>query len=79
MSEVHLAEAIMFAAIVYKVQTLTDHGIRITLDLPETCIPQMAMLAEVQREGIPLIFTAKADVPQNRNKSGSGKTRSNNG
>ena len=74
-----LAEAITFPAAVYKVQTLTDSGIRVTLDLPETAIPQMAMLAECQREGIPLLFTAKVDSPQNRKKSGSGKTRSENG
>jgi len=35
--------------------------VRLTLDLPETCIPQMAMLAECQRDGIPLFFTAKVD------------------
>lgn len=52
---------IKFPAVVYKVQTLTDHGVRVTLDLPESCIPQMAMLAECQREGIPLVFEAKAD------------------
>ena len=52
---------IKFPAAVYKVQTLVDSGIRITLDLPETCIPQMAMLAECKREGIPLVFEAKAD------------------
>lgn len=57
-----MAEAITFPASVYKVQTLAlDKGIRVTLDLPETAIPQMAMLAECQREGIPLLFTAKVD------------------
>ena len=50
---------IRFDAIVYKVQTLSDGGIRLTLDMPETAIPQMAMLAETKREGIPLEFTAK--------------------
>ena len=55
-----LAEAVIrFEAIVYKVQTLADGGIRLTLDLPETAIPQMAMLAETKRDGIPLEFTAK--------------------
>jgi len=39
---------------VYKVQTLADMGIRITLDLPETAIPQAAMLMEAKRAGIPL-------------------------
>jgi len=53
---------IRFSAIVYKVQTLaTDMGIRVTLDLPEDAIPQMAMLAECKRQGIPLIFEARAD------------------
>ena len=55
-----LAEAVIrFEAIVYKVQTLADGGIRLTLDMPETSIPQMAMLAETKREGVPLEFTAK--------------------
>jgi hypothetical protein len=55
-----MAEAVIrFEAIVYKVQTLSDGGVRVTLDLPETAIPQMAMLAETKRDGIPLVFTAK--------------------
>ena len=55
-----MAEAVIrFDAIVYKVQTLADGGVRVTLDLPETAIPQMAMLAETKREGVPLVFTAK--------------------
>jgi len=55
-----LAEAVIkFDAIVYKVQTLSDGGIRLTLDMPETAIPQMAMLAETKREGVPLVFEAK--------------------
>jgi hypothetical protein len=67
---------IAFPATVYKVQTLaTDLGIRITLDLPEDCIPQMAMLAEAKREGIPLYFTARVDEPENRRKSGDGGKR----
>jgi hypothetical protein len=55
-----MSEVIKFEAAVYKVQTLQDHGIRVTLDLPETAIPQMAMLAECQRQGIPLLFEVKA-------------------
>lgn len=50
---------IRFEAVVYKVQTLIDGGIRLTLDMPETAIPQMAMLAETKRDGIPLEFVAK--------------------
>ena len=46
---------ITFQAAVYKVQTLaTDNGVRVTLDLPETAIMQMAMLAECQRAGVAL-------------------------
>ena len=56
---------IRFDAIVAKAQTLADGGIRITLDLPESAIPQMAMLIEAKREGIPLEFTAKVK-PDNR-------------
>lgn len=58
-----MAEAVIkFDAIVYKVQTLADGGIRLTLDMPETAIPQMAMLAETKREGVPLVFEAKVRV-----------------
>ena len=52
---------IVFPATVYKVQTLIDGGIRVTLDLPDTEIPQMAMLAECKRDGIPLTFTAQVE------------------
>lgn len=52
-------QTITFEAEVYKVQTLADHGVRITLDLPETAIPQMAMLAEAKRQGLILRFEAK--------------------
>jgi hypothetical protein len=37
---------------------LTDRGVRVTLDLPEDAIPQMAMLAECQRQGVALEFVA---------------------
>ena len=52
---------ITFPATVFKLQTLVDGGVRVTLDLAEDCIPQMAMLAEARREGLSLVFTAKAD------------------
>ena len=51
----------MFHAEVQKVQTLADGGIRVTLDLPETEIAQMAMLAECKRMGMYLVFEAKAE------------------
>lgn len=53
-------ETIKFDAVVYKLQTLADGGIRITLDMSETSIPQMAMLAETKRQGLALSFEAKA-------------------
>jgi len=41
-------------------------AIRVILDMPEFCIPQMAMLAECKRQGIYLLVTAKAnDDPAN--------------
>jgi hypothetical protein len=54
---------IRFVAAVYKVQTLTDNGIRLTLDLPETAIPQMAMLAECQRNSVVLRIEATEAAP----------------
>jgi hypothetical protein len=55
-----MSNNITFEASIYKVQTLVDHGVRVTLDLPETAIPQMAMLAEAQCQGIPLLFEVRA-------------------
>lgn len=46
---------------VYKVQSLTDGGVRITLNLPETEINIAAIFMECQRLGIPLLMVAKAD------------------
>ena len=66
---------ITFPAIVYKVQTLIDGGVRVTLDLPEDCIPQMAMLAETKREGIPLIFTATIEEPDSRKRNRNDRSR----
>jgi hypothetical protein len=56
-----MSEAIEFEAAVYSVRTVvTDHGIHITFELPETAIPQMAMLAECRRQGIYLHVKATA-------------------
>lgn len=49
---------ITFVAEVYKLQTLVDNGVRVTLDLPETCIMQMAQLAECKRAGVVLNIVA---------------------
>lgn len=69
---------IVFTATVYKVQTLAgEMGVRVTLDLPEDAIPQMAMLAETKREGIPLVFRASVaeDEPQLRRNDGDDRPR----
>jgi hypothetical protein len=50
---------IRFTASVWKVSTLADKGLRLVLDLPETAIPQMAMLAECKRQNMALAFEAK--------------------
>jgi hypothetical protein len=49
-----MSNAIIFDAAVYSVKTLVDGGIRVTLDLSENNIPEMAMLAECKRSGIVL-------------------------
>jgi len=41
-----------FVASVQKVQTLADGGIRLTLDLPETAVVQMAELAAYHAHGV---------------------------
>jgi hypothetical protein len=46
---------------VYKVQSLVDGGVRVTLNLPETEIGIAAIFMECQRLGIPLLMVAKAD------------------
>lgn len=46
--------SISFSATVYKVQTLSDNGIRVSLDLAEDCTMQLAQLAECQRFGVVL-------------------------
>ena len=56
-------EPIRFDAEVYKVQTLVDGGVRVTLNLPETAIAQMAQLAECQRFGVAIRI--KATVIEN--------------
>lgn len=48
-----------FWAIVGKVQTMADGGIRVTLDLPETAIAQMAELAAYKINGVVLDVTCK--------------------
>lgn len=47
-------DAVTFDAAVYKVQTLVDGGIRLTLDMPETAIEAASKLMDYQRLGRPL-------------------------
>lgn len=54
--------AIRFAAVVSSVRTLADGGIRVTLDLPETAIPEMAMLMQAKADGIALLVTIREDT-----------------
>lgn len=55
---------ITFSASVAGVKTLVDGGIRVTLDLPEDTIRQVAMLMECKREMIPLRVVVMADEEQ---------------
>lgn len=60
-NEAGLAEAVIrFDAIVYKVQTMADGGVRLTLDMSESAIPQMAMLAQTKVDGIVLDVQVRA-------------------
>jgi len=52
---------ITFSAVVYKVQTLVDGGVRVTLDLSEDSVMQMAQLAECQRFGQILNVSCQID------------------
>jgi len=56
-----VAETIEFQGAVYKVSTLCDGGIRLTLDLPETAIAAAAMLMECQRQGVVLNVSAEPE------------------
>jgi len=60
-----MTEPIKCHAVVYKVQSLVDHGMRITLDLPETEIMQMAMFAECQRMQVVLDIEATPQIANN--------------
>ena len=60
-----------FSSVVYKVQTLVDGGLRVTLDLPETAIDAAAWLMECKRQSIPLKVSVKRDE-QNKRQTGLG-------
>jgi hypothetical protein len=52
-----MGESITFDAVVYKVSTLVDQGLRISFDLPETAIVAAAQLMACKREGSILHIT----------------------
>ena len=51
------ADALVFQAIVARVQTMADNGLRVTLDLPEGAVVQAAQLMELKRIGSVLRVT----------------------
>lgn len=57
-------DKIEFSGSVFKVQTLVDGGLRVTLDLPETEIASVARLMECKREGVYLEFAAQMVIPK---------------
>lgn len=61
-----MIEPIKCHGTVYGVRTTVDQGIRITIDLPETEIMQMAMFAECKRMGVALEISA---LPMDANTS----------
>ncbi len=64
-------EPIRFVAIVQKVQTLADGGLRVTLDLPESAIMQAAELMVCKREAVVLRVECEqeGDGTENQGKS----------
>jgi hypothetical protein len=57
--------AFAFSAIVEKVQTLVDGGLRVTLDLPETAIDQAALLMHCKRLELALLVVCKTEPISN--------------
>lgn len=56
-----MSEVIQFDAVVYKVSTLVDQGLRITLDLPETALIAAAQMMAAKREGMILHIEVTTD------------------
>jgi hypothetical protein len=65
---------IRFVAQVAKVQTLTDGGLRFTLDVSENEIEAARKLMQVKQGGGLLEVGAVAIMPKNRNESGQAET-----
>jgi hypothetical protein len=54
---------IEFDAVVFKVSTLVDQGLRVTLDLPETALIAAAQLMAAKREGLNLHLKVEIESP----------------
>lgn len=59
-----MTNKITFSATVAKVQTLADMGLRVTLDLPEDAVMQVAQLMECKRAGVVLLVSVDP-LPEN--------------
>ena len=55
------SEAVNVTGQVYKVQTLVDGGIRLTIDLPESAVNVMTQLAQYQINGVAVKISVKPD------------------
>jgi len=62
-----------FWAVVGKVQTMADGGIRVYLDLPETAIVQAAELMAYKRESVVLDVACRPREENEREPDGSDK------
>jgi hypothetical protein len=61
-----MAEPIRFIAVVQKVQTLVDGGLRFTFDAPETEVMAAAELMECKRVGMVLGVIVESQVSDER-------------
>lgn len=69
--------AIEFEASVYKVQTLVDGGLRVTLDLPEDAIADAAALMDCKRKGfvLKIAISVLSGLTNGKNKTDPGTAR----
>lgn len=63
-----MSEAITFTAVVQKIQTLADGGLRFTFDAPETEVMAAAELMEAKRVGVVLSVVVQVDEKTEKNR-----------
>jgi hypothetical protein len=63
---------ITFDATCYKVQTLVDNGLRVTLDLPEQAIEAAAVLMAFKRAGVALRVTIEPQAGESFRRTDNG-------